>query len=406
LKLKFNIEQAITKTIKYLTAKVQYPKFKSLLQRKKHKQHNLTIVIGSFRMKGVILHGGYGTRLRPLTHTGPKQLIPVANKPISQHALEDLVEAGIHEITIVLGDTYPEKVKEHYGDGSRFNAKITYIYQGEPKGIAHAVNLCREFIGDIPFVVYLGDNLLKGGIKKYVNLFNNSSFDAMILLCEVKEPQRFGVAEFDKNNRLIRLVEKPKIPPSNFALTGIYFFRPVIFEMIKELKPSWRGELEITDAIQLLLSKGYNVGYDFVTGWWKDTGTPEDILEANRLILDDLKPEVKGKVEDDSSIQGRISIGKDSVIKKGSLIRGPTIVGVSTTIEKGVYIGPYTSIGNHIAIRRGEIENSIIMDNCIIDIEERIVDSLIAPDSKIISGDKNKPKGIRFVLGEKSQVEL
>ena len=357
-------------------------------------------------MRGVILHGGAGTRLRPLTHTGPKQLIPVANKPISQYVLEDMLESDIKEITIVLGNTYPEKVREHYGDGNRFNAKITYMHQGEPKGIAHAVNLCRKLMEDSSFVVYLGDNVLKGGIKKFVDLFSNSSFDAMILLCEVKEPQRFGVAEFDENNRLIRLIEKPKIPPSNYALTGIYFFKPLIFEMIKELKPSWRGELEITDAIQLLLSKGYNVGYDFVTGWWKDTGTPEDILEANRLILDDLKPEVKGKVEDDSSVQGRVSIGKDSVIKKGSLVRGPAIIGVSTTIEKGVYIGPYTSIGNHITIRRGEIENSIIMDNCIIDVEERIVDSLISPDSKITSNDKNKPKGRRFILGEKSQVEL
>jgi len=357
-------------------------------------------------LRGVILHGGAGTRLRPLTHTGPKQLIPVANKPISQYVLEDMLESDIKEITIVLGNTYPEKVREHYGDGNRFNAKITYMHQGEPKGIAHAVNLCRKLMEDSSFVVYLGDNVLKGGIKKFVDLFSNSSFDAMILLCEVKEPQRFGVAEFDENNRLIRLIEKPKIPPSNYALTGIYFFKPLIFEMIKELKPSWRGELEITDAIQLLLSKGYNVGYDFVTGWWKDTGTPEDILEANRLILDDLKPEVKGKVEDDSSVQGRVSIGKDSVIKKGSLVRGPAIIGVSTTIEKGVYIGPYTSIGNHITIRRGEIENSIIMDNCIIDVEERIVDSLISPDSKITSNDKNKPKGRRFILGKKSQVEL
>ena len=352
------------------------------------------------------MHGGAGTRLRPLTHTGPKQLIPVANKPISQYVLEDILESNIREISIVLGNTYPEKVKEYYGDGSKFNVKIAYVHQGEPKGIAHAVGLCKEFAEDVPFVVYLGDNLLKGGIQKFVDKFRSSSFDAMILFCEVGEPQRFGVAEFDENNKLVRLVEKPKVPPSNYALTGIYFFKRVIFDVIDELKPSWRGELEITDAIQMLISKGYKVGYDFVTGWWKDTGTPEDILEANRLILDDLKSEVKGKVEDDSSVQGRVSIGEDSVIKKGSLIRGPTIIGENTTIKKGVYIGPYTSIGNHLTIRRGEIENSIIMDNCVIDVDERIVDSLIAPDSKITSNDKNKPKGRRFILGEKSQVEL
>jgi len=357
-------------------------------------------------MKGVILHGGAGTRLRPLTHTGPKQLIPVANKPISRYVLEDLVESDIKEIAIVLGDTYPEKVKMHYGDGCRFNAKITYIHQGEPKGIAHAVGLCKEFVGNDSFVVYLGDNLLKGGIKEFVEFFQNSNLDAMVLLCEVKDPQRFGVAEFDENKRLVRLVEKPKVPPSNYALTGIYFFTPVIFEAIKELKPSWRGELEITDAIQLLLSKGYNVGYNFVTGWWKDTGTPEDILEANRLILDELEPEMKGSVEDEASIQGRVSVGENSVIESGALIRGPAIIGENTRIAKGVYIGPYSSMGNNVTIKRGEVENSIIMDNCVIDVDERIVDSLIAPHSQIVSDDRNKPKGRRFILGERSKVEL
>lgn len=356
-------------------------------------------------MRGIILHGGYGTRLRPLTHTGPKQLIPVANKPISQYVLEDLIEAGIKEITILLGDLYPERVKEHYGDGSTFNAKITYTYQGEPKGIAHAIGICQEFIGKDKFVVYLGDNLIRAGIKKLVEKFEKSDADAMILLCKVKEPQRFGVAEFDKDKNLVRLVEKPKKPPSNYALTGIYFFTPIIFDMIKELKPSWRGELEITDAIQLLLTKGYKVAYDFVTGWWKDTGTPEDILEANRLILDELKPEIKGTVEDDTSIQGRVSIGPNTTIRTGALIRGPAIIGENTTIENEVYIGPYTSIGNNVTIKHGEIENSIIMDGCLIDVDERIVDSLIASNSKIIS-QNNKPKGKRFILGEKSRVEL
>ena len=357
-------------------------------------------------MKGVILHGGAGTRLRPLTHTGPKQLIPVANKPVSQYVLEDLLEAGIKEISIILGNTYPEKVKEHYGDGATFNAKITYIYQGEPKGIAHAVGLCKQFTGSGPFVVYLGDNLLKGGIKQFTSRFKESNSDAMILLCKVKEPQRFGVAEFDEEQNLVRLVEKPKVPPSNYALTGIYFFKPIIYNMIKQLKPSWRGELEITEAIQLLIEKGYKVDYDFVTGWWKDTGTPEDILEANRLILDELKPEIKGRIEDEASIQGRVSIGENTVIKRGSLIRGPAIIGENTKIEEGVYIGPYTSIGNNVTIKKGEIENSIIMDNCIIDANERIVDSLIASHSKITSNEKSKPRGRRFILGERSRVEL
>jgi len=357
-------------------------------------------------MKGVILHGGYGTRLRPLTHTGPKQLIPVANKPISQHALEDLLEAGINQIIIVLGNTYPEKVKEHYGDGNRFNAKITYLHQGEPKGIAHAISLCAKQVQNEPFVVYLGDNLLKGGIRNFSEAFEASNCDAMILLSEVENPQRFGVAKFDENKRLIGLVEKPKQPPSKYALTGIYFFKPIIFDMISQLKPSWRGELEITEAIQLLLEKGYNVGYQIVQGWWKDTGTPEDILEANRLILDEIMTEIKGKIENHTSIQGRVSVGENTTIKHGAVIRGPSIIGNDSTIENDVYIGPYTSIGNHTTINRGEIENSIIMDHCFINIDDRITDSLIGPNSTITSNKNNKPRARKFLIGEQSQITL
>ena len=357
-------------------------------------------------LKGIILHGGYGTGLRPLTHTGPKQLIPVANKSISQYVLEDLVEAGVKEIAIVLGDAYPEKVREYYGNGSAFGAKLCYIYQGEPKGIAHAIGLCEKYVGNEPFIVYLGDNLLKGGIKDFVESFRNSNHDAMIFLCEVKNPQRFGVAKFNENGKLIGLVEKPKQPPSSYALTGIYFLKPTIFKMIKQLKPSWRGELEITEAVQLLLDNRYNVSHQFVKGWWKDTGTPEDILEANRLVLDELKPQTKGKIEDKNSIQGRVTIEENTTIKKGALIRGPAIIGENTTIEANVYIGPYTSIGNNVTIKRGEIENSIIMDHCLIDVEERITDSLIAPHSKIVSSGDNKPSGKRFILGERSHVEL
>ncbi len=357
-------------------------------------------------MKGVILHGGHGTRLRPLTHTGPKQLIPVANKPISQYVLEDVRDAGIEEIAIILGDLYPEKVREYYGDGSDFGVKITYIPQGEPRGIAQAVGLVKDFVGDDSFVVYLGDNILRGGIARFVEKFSNGDYDSMILLTEVKEPQRFGVAEFDGNGKLKRLVEKPKIPPSNYALTGIYFFTPVIFEMIAQLKPSWRGEYEITDAIQMLIERGYNVGYDFVTGWWKDTGTPEDILEANRLVLDEIEPEIKGVVEDDTCVQGRVFVDEGSVIKKGALVRGPCAIGKNTVIESGVYIGPYTSVGNNVTIKRGEIEGCVIMDDCVIDVNERIVDSLIGPHSYISTNTHTKPSGRRFVLGERSRVEL
>ncbi|MEM2897414.1 MAG: glucose-1-phosphate thymidylyltransferase [Candidatus Bathyarchaeia archaeon] len=287
-------------------------------------------------MKGIILHGGYGTRLRPLTHTGPKQLIPIANKPISQYVLEDLIEAGVEDIAIVLGNTYPEKVKERYGDGSLFDARISYIHQGEPKGIAHAIGLCEDYVGNEPFIVYLGDNLLKGGIKEYVKSFKNSNCDAMVLLCEVENPQRFGVAKFDEKGKLVGLMEKPKQPPSKYALTGIYFLNPTIFEMIRKLKPSWRGEIEITDATQLLINNGYRVDYRFVEGWWKDTGTPEDILEANRLVLDELEPQVKGEIGDKNSIQGRVSIGENSIVKQGALVRGPSIIGKDTVIEANV----------------------------------------------------------------------
>ena len=356
-------------------------------------------------MKGVILHGGFGTKLRPLTHTGPKQLIPIANKPVSQYVLEDLRNSGVDDIAIILGNIHPEKAREHYGDGKRFDVKISYLYQDEPKGIAHAVSLCEDYVKTDAFIVYLGDNLLKGGISDFVKRFKDSDYAAMVLLCEVENPERFGVAKIDSEGRLVQLIEKPKEPPSNYALTGIYFFTTVIFEMIKKLKASWRGELEITDALQLLLDNGYKVGYQVVQGWWKDTGTPEDILEANRLVLDELKPETKGRIESQASLQGRVALGKNSIIKKASLVRGPVTIGENTTIAPNVYIGPYTSIGNHCTIEGGEIENSIIMDSCTINVKERIVDSIIAPHSQITSS-KGTPKGKRFILGERTYIEL
>jgi glucose-1-phosphate thymidylyltransferase len=356
-------------------------------------------------MKSVILHGGYGTKLRPLTHTGPKQLIPVANKPISQYVVEDLRNCGITQVAMVLGNIHPEKVKEHYGNGRKFGINIEYIRQDQPKGIAHAVNLCKNYVGNEPFIVYLGDNLIKGGITELARRFERSNDDAMLLLCEVKNPQRFGVAELDKSGKLVQLKEKPKKPRSNYALTGIYFFTPTIFQAISRLKPSRRGELEITEAIQLLLEDGYDVSYQIVRGWWKDTGTPEDILEANRLILDELKPKIDGKVEDAGSIQGRVSIGDGSSISANALVRGPTIIGESTTVEAQVFIGPYTSIGSNCSIRSGEIENSIIMDDCTVDINDRVTDSLIASHSRITSS-KAIVHGKRFILGEGTSIEL
>jgi glucose-1-phosphate thymidylyltransferase len=354
-------------------------------------------------MKGIILHGGHGTRLRPLTHTGPKQLIPVANKPISQYVLEDLRDSGIKDIAIILGDIMPEKVKSHYGDGSKFGVKVTYLHQERPSGIAQAVGLTEEFIGDDAFIVYLGDNLLKGGISKCAQDFQKENYDAMILLCKVEDPQQFGVAEFDKNGNIVRLIEKPKKPPSNYALTGIYFLKPTIFKMIKKLKPSWRGELEITEALQMLMDAGYKVGHRVVEGWWKDTGTIEDIIEANILVLDELEPRIEGKIEDKTSVQGRVSIGKNACIKKGALVRGPATIGENTIIEDEVYVGPYTSIGNNVQIKKGEIENSIIMDNCTIEINAKIIDSMIGADSEIVTNHKG-PKGHRLIVGENSKI--
>jgi glucose-1-phosphate thymidylyltransferase len=356
-------------------------------------------------MKGIVLHGGSGTRLRPLTHTGPKQLIPIANKPVSQYAVEDLLACGIKEIAFVLGDVHPEKVKDHYGDGSSYGARFTYISQEDPRGIAHAVGLCRDFVGDSPFIVYLGDNLIKGGITKQAQEFQKAKADATILLSKVKDPSKFGVAKLDYHNKLVKLEEKPKKPASNLALTGIYMLRPAIFDMIEKLKPSWRNELEITEAIQLLLENGHKVDYHVVEGWWKDTGTPEDILESNRLVLDDITRNIEGTVDEDS-VQGRVQVAKNAKIALGATVRGPSVIGNGATLESGVYVGPYTSIGNHVVIRRGEVENSIIMDNCVIDVPHRITGSIIGQGTTITGNDHNSPKGLRLTLGENCQLNL
>jgi glucose-1-phosphate thymidylyltransferase len=358
-------------------------------------------------VKGIILHGGAGTRLRPLTFTGPKQFIPVANKPISQYVLEDLVEAGITEIAIVLGDVYPEKVRDYYGDGSKFGANVTYVDQDEPRGIAHAVGLCKDFVGNARFVTYLGDNLLKGGVKKFVDRFSrDKKMDTLILLTRVKEPQRFGVAEFDDEGKLIRLIEKPKLPPSDYALAGIYFFAPVIFDAIQQLKPSWRGELEITEAIQSLLDKELKVSFDTIEGWWKDTGKPEDLLEANQLILQELKSYNLGKLEENASLTNNVGIGEGTIIHNRTTIRGPVIIGEHCEIGPNSYIGPYTSIGDNVTLINTELENSIVMNGAHIDCGKRIIDSLIGKNVEILDTNQNVPKGYKLILGDASKVTL
>jgi len=352
-------------------------------------------------VKGIILHGGAGTRLRPITHTGPKQLIPIANKPMSQYALEYLTDSGIKDIAIILGNIYPEKVREYYGDGSRFKCNITYIHQGEPLGIAHAISLTKDFVGNEKFVVVLGDNLIGGNITELGFKFENSNYDAFLLLSETTHPRDFGVAKFSGDGKLVELIEKPKEPPSNYAVTGIYYFNNKIFEQIKKLKPSWRGELEITEAIQSLINSGANVGYHIIDTWWKDTGTIEDILAANRLIIDRIDHNTESK-----NIQGKVVIGENSKISEDSIIRGPVAIGNDVVIRDGAFIGPYSSIGNKCVVSKASIENSIIMNNSFIDTDDIIVDSIIGENTRILNSDSVKPRGKRMIVGENSVIYL
>jgi len=352
-------------------------------------------------MKGVILHGGAGTRLRPITHTGPKQLIPIGNKPMSQYTLEYLTSSGIRDIAIILGDIYPEKVKEYYGDGSNFNCKITYIEQGKPLGIAHAIYLAKDFVGNEKFVVVLGDNLIGGTIDKFVELFDKSDYDAYLIFSESTHPWDFGVAKFSSDGKLIELIEKPKQPPSNYVITGIYFFTEKIFDHIKNLKPSWRNEIEITEAIQSLMNSGAKIGYDIIRGWWKDTGTVDDILAANRLVLDSIQDTIETK-----NVQGKVIIGKNVKISEDSKIRGPAIIGDNTEIYDSAFIGPYTSIGDNCRIRRASIENSIVMKNSVIETENTIVDSIIGEGSQVMNANSLRPKGLRLIIGENSKLNI
>lgn len=357
-------------------------------------------------MKGLILAGGFGTRLRPLTHTGPKQLIPIANKPVLFYGMEDLKNAGITDIGIVLGLNMPDRIKEAVGDGSKFGVKVTYVMQGEPKGIAHAVKISRDFTGEEPFVVYLGDNIIKEGITNFVRGFKESKCDARIMITKVRDPQRFGVVELNKKGEVLSVIEKPKEPKSDLALVGAYLFKSSIFEMINKIKPSWRNELEITDAIQRLIDTNHTVEAHTIKGWWKDTGKPEDILEANHLVLDDLKPSNKGTIESSVKILGRVVIGNGTIIKKGSSINGPVIIGKNCVIGPNSFIGPYTSIGDNTVVVGGEIDSSIILQDTRIECGKRILNSLIGRHSQILPTKKNMPQGFEFIVGENSIINI
>ena len=352
-------------------------------------------------MKGIILHGGHGTRLRPLTHTGPKQLLPIANKPMSQYCLESLVNAGVLEITIIIGGIGSNKVQEYYGSGEKFGAKITYVNQDYPHGIAHAINLCKEIVGNDKFVVFLGDNIIKKNIADYISRFKQSDASASIFLCEVSNPTQFGIADV-KDGVIKKIMEKPKNPPTNLAVTGIYLLTPKIFDIIDRLKPSWRNEYEITDALQMLLEEGNKITYNTITDYWKDTGTPEDIINANKEILDNMKPYFFG-IKDDVTINGNVMVGEGTKIKTGSKLFGPLIIGKNCIIENNSRIGPNTSIGENAVISNSDIENSIIMNDCQINSTKKIRNSIISNNSKINEVQSDE---IRLLLGEGTNIEF
>ncbi|MEO8679752.1 MAG: glucose-1-phosphate thymidylyltransferase [Vicinamibacterales bacterium] len=351
-------------------------------------------------MKGLILSGGKGTRLRPLTYTSAKQLVPVANKPVLFYGIEALVAAGIRDIGIVVGDTQAE-IRAAVGDGSKWGAKVTYIEQDAPRGLAHAVLISEAFIGRDPFVMYLGDNLLNRGITEFVEQFVKESPAAQILLTPVPDPQMFGVAELH-DGKVVRLVEKPKEPRSNLALVGVYMFGPEIFASAKLIKPSFRNELEITDAIQDLIDRHLRVTPHLVSGWWKDTGKLEDMLEANRLILETLSPRTDGSVDGASRLEGMVIVEAGATVEN-SVIRGPAIIGPGARIT-GAYVGPFTSIGPEVVIRHSEIEHSIVLEGSLIhDLDVRVADSLIGKGVKI-HRLQLKPAAHRFMLGDNSEV--
>ena len=357
-------------------------------------------------MKGLILAGGRGTRLRPLTHTGPKQLIPLANKPNILYCLEDLRDAGITDLGVILGDVLPEKVKELLGDGSAYGVRITYIVQGFPAGIAHAILCAESFLGDGPFCAYLGDNVLKGGIRPMVREFEEHGVDAEVMLCHVPNPEKFGVAELDPQGHILSLVEKPKAPKSDLALVGIYLLRKNIFPIIRALKPSWRNELEITEALDHLRTQGGRLQAHIVSGWWKDTGKPEDILEANHLLLEDIARRIDGTVETDARVEGRVAIGTGTVVKSGSVVRGPAVIGRNCVIGPDTYVGPYTSIGDGSRLVGADIESSIVIGDAVIETRHKIVNSLIGRFAAVRSAEGRLPKGQQLIIGENSTLFL
>ena len=353
-------------------------------------------------MKGLILSGGKGTRLRPITHTSAKQLIPVANKPVLFYGIEALATAGIEDVGIIIAPETGEEIREAAGDGSRFGVHITYIVQDVPAGLAHAVLTAEPFLGGDPFVMYLGDNLLQGGIVDLVERFKTSQCDALILLTPVPDPENYGVAELD-GDRVVRLVEKPRSPVSDLALVGVYMFTASVHDAARAITPSARGELEITDAIQNLVDSGLRVEPHIVSGWWKDTGQLADMLEANRLILDVMEARCDGVLED-SQLDGRVVVAAGARLER-STVRGPAIIGAGARLITA-YVGPYTAIGDRCLIESAEVENSILLTGCEVRrLDGRVESSLLGRNVRIVR-DGRQPRAYRFMLGDSSEVRV
>jgi len=355
-------------------------------------------------MKALILSGGKGTRLRPLTYTTAKQLVPVANKPILGYVIDHIKDAGIKDLGVIISPDTGDEVKRYIDGGRRWGIRVTFIPQAEPLGLAHAVITARDFLKNDDFVMYLGDNLLSHGVKDALKKFRRESPQALIFLKEVDNPKQFGVAKLDRKGNILKLIEKPKRPPSNLALVGVYMFSKEIHDAISRIKPSFRGELEITDAIQELIHMGYEVRSEILQGWWLDTGKKDSILQANTVVLDDyIKRDIRGSVDGKSQITGRVTIEKGAVVKN-SIVRGPAIIGKQTEIVNS-FIGPFTSIGDGVSILNSVVEHSVVLNNAFLSGIERLEDSLIGKSSKVMKNDSHH-KALRLMVGDDSTIEV
>lgn len=353
-------------------------------------------------MKGLVLAGGSGTRLRPITYTSAKQLVPVANKPVLFYVLEQLRAAGIEDVGIVVGDTR-EEIERAVGDGSRWGIDVTYILQEQPAGLAHAALVAAPFLADDPFVMFLGDNLLEGGVTSHVEHFARHQPGAHVLLTPVDDPRRFGVAELDDDGRVVQLVEKPDDPPSDLALMGVYFFGPEILDAARRIEPSARGELEITDAIQRLVDDGALVTATIHRGWWLDTGKKDELLEANRTVLGSLARRIDGVIDADSSVVGPVVVEEGAHIER-SQVRGPVVVGAGTRLVDS-YVGPFTSIGPACVIERSELEFSVVLEGCVITDVARLQGTLLGREVTVCRTDR-RPSGHRLLVGDHGVVEI